>query len=154
MRRRIVSRTGWWYGCSRRLNSTVRISLDLGVDSRHRSCYSVRCTGAASAPDVRALAEQQAASPASLERTSTRRFGMKLRGLRQARQRSGLSLGQLAELTGLRRETIAHLEQGKEDPQPYALNRLTAILGASTLELAGPSAPAKPAAEEGLLPAR
>ena len=79
---------------------------------------------------------------------------MKLRGLRQVRQRSGLSLGQLAELTGLRRETIAHLEQGKEDPQPYALNRLAAILGASTLELAGLSAPVKPAAQEGLLPAR
>ena len=69
---------------------------------------------------------------------------MKLRGLRQARQRSGLSLGQLAELTGLRRETITHLEQGKEDPQPYALNRLAATLGASALELAGLNAPAKP----------
>lgn len=81
---------------------------------------------------------------------------MKLRGLRQARQRSGLSIGQLAELTGLRRETIAHLEQGKEDPQPYALNRLVAILGTSALDLAGLNAPARPGVihtQEGLLSA-
>jgi transcriptional regulator with XRE-family HTH domain len=62
---------------------------------------------------------------------------MKLRGLRQVRQRSGLSIGQLAELTGLRRETIAHLEQGKEEPQPYAVHRLSAILDASLADLAG-----------------
>ncbi len=81
---------------------------------------------------------------------------MKLRGLRQARQRSGLSIGQLAELTGLRRETISHLEQGKEDPQPYALNRLVATLGTSALDLAGLSAAVKPAilhTQEGLRPA-
>jgi transcriptional regulator with XRE-family HTH domain len=81
---------------------------------------------------------------------------MRLRGLRQARQRSGLSIGQLAELTGLRRETISHLEQGKEDPQPYALNRLVATLGTSALDLAGLSAAAKPGllhAQEGLRPA-
>ena len=62
---------------------------------------------------------------------------MKLRGLRLARQRSGLSLGQLAELTGLRRETITHLEQCREEPQPYALRRLAATLGATDVELAG-----------------
>ena len=62
---------------------------------------------------------------------------MKLRGLRQVRQRNGLSLGQLAELTGLRRESIARFEQGKEDPQPYAVHRLAAILEASVAELAG-----------------
>jgi transcriptional regulator with XRE-family HTH domain len=62
---------------------------------------------------------------------------MKLRGLRQVRQRSGLSLGQLAELTGLRRETIAHFEQGKEDPQPYAVHRLAAVLETSVADLAG-----------------
>lgn len=62
---------------------------------------------------------------------------MKLRGLRQVRQRNGLSLGQLAELTGLRRETIAHFEQGKEDPQPYAVHRLAAILETSVADLAG-----------------
>ncbi|MGE5333849.1 MAG: helix-turn-helix transcriptional regulator [Nitrososphaerota archaeon] len=62
---------------------------------------------------------------------------MKLRGLRQVRQRNGLSIGQLAEMTGLRRETIAHLEQGKEDPQPYAVHRLAAILEASVADLVG-----------------
>jgi transcriptional regulator with XRE-family HTH domain len=62
---------------------------------------------------------------------------MKLRGLRQARQRSGLSLGQLAAMTGLRRETITHLEQCREEPQPYALRRLAMALGASDDELAG-----------------
>ncbi len=62
---------------------------------------------------------------------------MKLRGLRQARQRSGLSISQLAELTGLRRETITHLEQGKEEPQSYALRRLAAALSTTTAEIVG-----------------
>lgn len=62
---------------------------------------------------------------------------MKLRGLRQVRQRNGLSIGQLAELTGLRRETIAHFEQGKEEPQPYAVHRLAAILESSVADLVG-----------------
>lgn len=66
---------------------------------------------------------------------------MKLRGLRQARQRRGLSIGQLAEATGLRRETIAHLEHGQEDPQPYAVRRLEAALDVGAEELfAGPVA--------------
>ena len=64
---------------------------------------------------------------------------MKLRGLRQARQRSGLSISQLAELTSLRRDTVTHLEHGKEDAQPYVLRRLAAALGASTAELVGVS---------------
>lgn len=64
---------------------------------------------------------------------------MKLRGLRHARQRSGLSIGQLAELTGLRRETITHLEHCREEPQPYALGRLARALGASIAELVGAS---------------
>lgn len=69
---------------------------------------------------------------------------MKLRGLRQARQRSGLSLSQLADLTGLRRETIGRLEHGQEAPQPYALRRLAATLGTSAEELLGPVAPVHP----------
>jgi len=64
---------------------------------------------------------------------------MKLRGLRQVRQRSGLSISQLAELTGLRRETITHLEHGKEDAQPYVMRRLAAALGASMADLVGVS---------------
>ena len=64
---------------------------------------------------------------------------MKLRGLRQARQRRGLSISQLADLTGLRRDTITHLEHGQEDPQPYVLRRLGAVLSASSAELLGVS---------------
>lgn len=72
---------------------------------------------------------------------------MLLRGLRHTRQRSGLSIGQLAELTDLRRETITHLEQCREEPQPYALARLSRTLGATVLDLVG-NAPAslKPSA--------
>ena len=62
---------------------------------------------------------------------------MKLRGLRQARQRRGLSISQLAELTDLRRDTITHLEHGKEEPQPYVLRRLAAALSTTTSELLG-----------------
>ncbi len=39
--------------------------------------------------------------------------------LRILRQRKGLSLGQLADLSGLRRDTIAHLENGREEAQPW-----------------------------------
>ncbi|MBF6590492.1 MAG: helix-turn-helix transcriptional regulator [Ktedonobacterales bacterium] len=60
---------------------------------------------------------------------------MKLRGLRQARQRRGISIGQLAELTGLRRDTITHLEHGKEEPQSYVVHRLAVALEASVSDL-------------------
>jgi transcriptional regulator with XRE-family HTH domain len=66
-----------------------------------------------------------------------RRIIVKLRGLRQARQRRGLSISQLAEITDLRRDTITHLEHGKEEPQPYVLRRLAAALSATTTELFG-----------------
>lgn len=55
--------------------------------------------------------------------------------LRVLRQRSGLSLGQLADLTGLRRDTITHLENGRVDPQPYHLRLLARVLGVTTLDL-------------------
>jgi transcriptional regulator with XRE-family HTH domain len=48
--------------------------------------------------------------------------------LRMLRQRKGLSLGQLAEMTGIRRNTITHLETGREDPQPYQLRLLARAL--------------------------
>ena len=62
---------------------------------------------------------------------------MKLRGLRQVRQRSGLSISQLADVSGLRRETITHLEHGKEDPQSYVVRRLATALNTSSAELFG-----------------
>jgi len=48
--------------------------------------------------------------------------------LRNLRQRKGLSLGQLASMTGIRRDTISHLESGRQDPQPYELRLLARIL--------------------------
>lgn len=60
-----------------------------------------------------------------------------LRGLRLARQRRGYSLGQLAELTGLRREAIADYERGRGQPQSYAVARLAVALGCPPSELAG-----------------
>jgi transcriptional regulator with XRE-family HTH domain len=62
---------------------------------------------------------------------------MKLRGLRQARQRQGLSISQLAEMTGLRRESISRFEHGQEEPQPYALRRLATVLETPLAELGG-----------------
>ncbi len=55
--------------------------------------------------------------------------------LRVLRQRKGLSLGQLADLTGIRRDTITHLENGREDPQPYHLRLLARVLDVPTLDL-------------------
>jgi transcriptional regulator with XRE-family HTH domain len=55
--------------------------------------------------------------------------------LRILRQRKGLSLGQLADLTGIRRDTITHFENGREDPQPYQLRLLAHVLDVPQLEL-------------------
>ncbi len=55
--------------------------------------------------------------------------------LRILRQRKGLSLGQLADLTGLRRATITHLETGREEPQPYHLRILARVLEVATFDL-------------------
>ena len=58
-----------------------------------------------------------------------------LPNLRILRQRKGLSLGQLADLTGLRRTTITHLEDGRTDPEPYHLRLLARVLEVPVLEL-------------------
>jgi transcriptional regulator with XRE-family HTH domain len=58
-----------------------------------------------------------------------------LPNLRILRQRRGLSLGQLADMTGLRRDTISHLENGREDPQPYHVRLLARILEVPTFDL-------------------
>ncbi len=55
--------------------------------------------------------------------------------LRVLRQRKGLSLGQLATLTGIRRDTITHLENGREEPQPYHLRLLARVLEVPALDL-------------------
>jgi transcriptional regulator with XRE-family HTH domain len=58
-----------------------------------------------------------------------------LPNLRLLRQRKGLSIGQLADMTGLRRDTIAHLENGREDPQPYHVRLLARVLDVPQLAL-------------------
>ncbi len=55
--------------------------------------------------------------------------------LRHLRQRKGLSLGQLADMTGLRRDTITHLENGRLDPQPYHVRLLARVLEVATFDL-------------------
>jgi DNA-binding XRE family transcriptional regulator len=55
--------------------------------------------------------------------------------LRNLRQRKGLSLGQLADLTGMRRDTISHLEDGRLDPQPYMIRLLARVLEVPQLDL-------------------
>ncbi len=58
-----------------------------------------------------------------------------LPNLRLLRQRKGLSLGQLADLSGLRRNTITHLENGQEEPQPHHLRTLARVLEVQILDL-------------------
>jgi transcriptional regulator with XRE-family HTH domain len=58
-----------------------------------------------------------------------------LPNLRILRQRKGLSLGQLADLSGLRRDMITHLETGRIDPEPYHLRMLARVLEVPTFEL-------------------
>lgn len=55
--------------------------------------------------------------------------------LRVVRQRHGLSLGQLADLSGLRRDTISHLENGREEAQPYHVRMLARAIGVPTFDL-------------------
>lgn len=60
---------------------------------------------------------------------------MRLRGLRQARQRQGISISQLAELSDLRREVITRFEHGSDDVEPATVRRLALVLGVSQREL-------------------
>ncbi len=55
--------------------------------------------------------------------------------LRILRQRKGLSLSQLADLTGLRRDTIAHLENGRMEPEPSHMRLLAKALDVPSLDL-------------------
>lgn len=63
--------------------------------------------------------------------TTSKDRGVKSHGLphlRILRQRNGLSLGQLSDMTGLSKDTITHLENGREDPQPYQVRLLARVL--------------------------
>lgn len=55
--------------------------------------------------------------------------------LRVLRQRRGLSLGQLADMTGLRKDMLTHFESGRADPQPYQVRLLALALQVPQLEL-------------------
>lgn len=65
----------------------------------------------------------------------TRGLTRGLTNLRILRQRQGISLSQLANLSGLRRDTITSLETGRVEPQPYHLRMLARVLGVPALEL-------------------
>ena len=70
--------------------------------------------------------------------TASKERGLKPHGLphlRLLRQRKGLSLGQLADMTGIRRDTLTHLETGREDPQPYHVRLLARVLDVPQLDL-------------------
>ena len=72
------------------------------------------------------------------ENLRLQRAGLKPHGLphlRVLRQRKGLSLGQLADMTGIRRDTLTHLETGREDPQPYHVRLLARVLDVPQLDL-------------------
>ena len=73
-----------------------------------------------------------------MKTTTLKERGLKPHGLphlRLLRQRKGLSLGQLADMTGIRRDTLTHLETGREDPQPYHVRLLARVLDVPQLDL-------------------
>ena len=49
--------------------------------------------------------------------------------VREAREREGLSLSQLADLVGLSKTTLQQLEQGRANPRLDTLRRVTEALG-------------------------
>ena len=77
-----------------------------------------------------------------MKSTPSKDRGVKPHGLphlRLLRQRNGLSLGQLSDMTGLSKDTITHLETGREDPQPYQIRLLARVLNVRQPELVSPS---------------
>ena len=60
---------------------------------------------------------------------------MRLRGLRQVRQRRGMSISQLAQLSDVRRENITRLEHGQETGEPALVRRLALVLEVTQREL-------------------
>lgn len=58
-----------------------------------------------------------------------------LPSLRLLRQRKGLSIGQLADMTGWKRKLIMRFENGIEDPQPHHIRLLARILDIPQFEL-------------------
>ncbi|HEV2583494.1 MAG TPA: helix-turn-helix transcriptional regulator [Ktedonobacteraceae bacterium] len=77
-----------------------------------------------------------------MKTTSSKERGVKPHGLPHLcvlRQRNGLSLGQLSDMTGLSKDTITHLENGRQDPQPYQVRLLARVLNVHQPDLVSPS---------------
>ena len=54
--------------------------------------------------------------------------------IRECRQKLGMTQGELADLAGVRRETIVHLEKGKYNPSLELAYRLTKALKQKQIE--------------------
>ena len=62
---------------------------------------------------------------------------MDMKIFREQRQRSGLSQGDIAELTGVHRVTINRLERGHHQPRPLTLNVLEKLVSLIEKEVDG-----------------
>ena len=63
--------------------------------------------------------------------------GIPLANLRRERQRAGLTLRELAEISGVKYTTISELENGRRGAQGRTVRKLAEALGVSTRDLVG-----------------
>ena len=67
--------------------------------------------------------------------TSGHNRSVLLPGLRQARQRSGLTQRELGELAGVGKGTVSELEVGRRGAYPRTIRRLAEALGTKVADL-------------------
>ena len=67
--------------------------------------------------------------------TSGHNRSVLLPGLRQARQRSGLTQRELGELAGVGKGTVSELEAGRRGAYPRTIRRLVEALGTKIADL-------------------
>ena len=67
--------------------------------------------------------------------TSGHNRSVLLPGLRQARQRSGLTQRELCELAGVGKGTVSELEAGRRGAYPRTIRRLAEALGTKIADL-------------------
>jgi transcriptional regulator with XRE-family HTH domain len=67
--------------------------------------------------------------------TSGHNRSVLLPGLRQARQRSGLTQRELGELAGVGKGTVSELEAGRRGAYPRTIRRLAEALGTKVADL-------------------
>jgi transcriptional regulator with XRE-family HTH domain len=67
--------------------------------------------------------------------TSGHNRSVLLPGLRQARQRSGLTQRELGELAGVGKGTVSELEAGRRGAYPRMIRRLAEALGTKVADL-------------------